>query len=421
MDFTGKRLLILGGAAQSTKIVTAAKEMGIHTIVMDINENAPAKREADESVSISLQDFDGMLQWVAAHPVDGIINICIDYAQKALQVLCDATGLPSFGNEYQVRALTDKALFKQLCKENGIDTIPEYAEEDVRSGNAEFPLFVKPAECSGSRATTTCKTFEEFEVAVAEAKKESRNGKAIIEKYLGDCPDFQPAYIFIDGEPYLQRTADRYHGFRSDGMENVSALAVSPSKYTDLFIDSGIHDRIVAMLQKLKIKTAAVFFQGFVEGDKIRFYDPGIRLPGANFENILKPATGIDVVKMFIEYALTGHITSFDPEKLKQSYLLDGQYAAISFPMVGPGVIASIEGDAAIKANKNVISGSFRRFVGERIERTGDVKQRLGEYNILAKTKEELRETIRFVEDTLVVRDTEGRDMFISKPDVSAI
>ena len=183
-NFYGKRLLILGGAAQSTKIVNAAKEMGIHTIVMDINDNAPAKMEADEAVSISLLDFDGMLKWVKENPVDGIINICIDFAQKPLQVLCEATGLPSFGNEYQVKALTDKSTFKELCRANGLDTIPEYSEEEVRSGKADFPLFVKPAECSGSRATETCQDMKEFEIAVELAKQESRNGKIIIEKYM---------------------------------------------------------------------------------------------------------------------------------------------------------------------------------------------------------------------------------------------
>ena len=59
-NFVGKRLLILGGAAQSTKIVTAANEMGIYTIVMDINENAPARKHADEFVCIRKDVFVGI-------------------------------------------------------------------------------------------------------------------------------------------------------------------------------------------------------------------------------------------------------------------------------------------------------------------------------------------------------------------------
>lgn len=419
-DYTGKRLLILGAAPQSCKIVKCAKEMGIHTIVVDINKHATAKLMADEGLDMSLFDYDGILEWCRQNPVDGIINICVDYAQKTLQYLCERLDLPCFGNAEQVRLLTDKEAFKAMCRENGIDVIPEYTEEEVLSGKAPLPLFIKPAECSGSRGVSICRVPEEVGPAFELAKSETRNGRVIVERFMGDMHDFQVTYVIVDGDVYLERTTDRYHGLETDGMHNVSALAISPSKYTDLYMNC-LDEKLRGMLKKIGLQTGAVFFQGFVDGDTIRLYDPAIRLPGANFENILKAATGIDVVRMFIEYALSGSIESFDAESMCNCYLLNGQYGAIAFPMSRAGKIEKILGVNEIEELPGMISATYRHSKGDTVKHTGDVTQRFGEYDVLAASKDELREKLRYIQDILQLLDADGNDMVISKPDLMNI
>lgn len=420
MDFSGKRLLILGGAPQSSKIVKCAKELGIYTIVADINENAPAKRGADESLNMSLFDHEGLLAWCKAHPVDGVINICVDFAQKTQLFLCEHLGLPCFGSAEQVNTLTDKQTFKKTCMKYGMDVIPEYTEEDALSGKVSLPLFVKPAEGSGSRGAYTCQTMDELKEAIDAAKKDSRNGKVIIEKFLGGHDDFQVTYIFIDGKPYLQRTADRHHGAVADHMENVSALAISPSKYMDLYLRK-YHENAQRMLMDLGLKTAPVFFQGFVDGDAIRFYDPAIRLTGANFENILKAATGLDTVKMFVEYAMSGKAGSIDLDHLSKAYLLDGKFAALAFPMSRGGRIEKVCGLDEIEKMPEVVSATYRRREGDSVKETGDVTQRFGEFDVVANSKDELKATLKAIQDKLVLLDADGQDMVISKPDLENI
>lgn len=53
MNYKGKKLLVLAGAGPHTKVVEAAKEMGIYTIVADYlpaSVYSPAKLIADESI-----------------------------------------------------------------------------------------------------------------------------------------------------------------------------------------------------------------------------------------------------------------------------------------------------------------------------------------------------------------------------------
>lgn len=50
----------------------------------------------------------------------------------------------------------------------------------------------------------------------------------------------------------------------------------------------------------LGIKNGPVFCQGFVDGDTVRLYDPGIRFTGNEYERILNKITGYDLMKSAI-------------------------------------------------------------------------------------------------------------------------
>lgn len=188
-NISGKRLLILGGAVQQLKVVKAAKAMGAHVIVADISKDTEAKRMADEALQISVTDSEGLIRWCHENPVDGVLNFCIDYAQHSHYRICHEFGFPCFGTEEQYNKLTDKAQFKRLCLDNGVDVIPEYSGSDI--DNIELPVLVKPAESSGSRGSKICKTVDELEGAIRSAAAESRNGRVLIEKYMAGHPDLK--------------------------------------------------------------------------------------------------------------------------------------------------------------------------------------------------------------------------------------
>ena len=69
-DFRGKRLLILGGAVQCLKVVETAREMGVYTIVTDLQADGAAKLSADEALPFSVTDASAILDWCGKHPVD---------------------------------------------------------------------------------------------------------------------------------------------------------------------------------------------------------------------------------------------------------------------------------------------------------------------------------------------------------------
>ena len=77
MDYTNKKLLILCGNVVHVKVVKAAKEMGVYTIVTDSLpiEEAPAKAIADEALYINVLDVDALVEYCKENKVDGVINL----------------------------------------------------------------------------------------------------------------------------------------------------------------------------------------------------------------------------------------------------------------------------------------------------------------------------------------------------------
>lgn len=416
----GKRLLVLGGAVQCCKVVEAAKRLGVYTIVTDINASRPMREVADEILPYSVKDVDGIAQWVVNNPVDGIMNLCIDAAQKVQEQLCRQFGLPGYGNADQVFSLTNKEAFKRLCQEYDIDVIPKYSSDDIQNETIEYPVLVKPAESSGSRGLEICHSKEELVVAVNRAKKVSTNGEAIIEKYMGAYPDFTMSYFVIDEEPYLYCTHDRYLGRREDGLDRQCVCQYGPSRYLNLYLKN-VEPKVKRMLKGIGLKNCPVFFQGFVDGDTLRVYDPGIRFPGTEYETAYYKANGVDLMEMIVKYALGERISEY-ADKLQNSYRLNGMRTASLLIDCRPGTIGSFEGLDEIRKIPEVTRVSQKAFVGDVIPASGDVKQRVCEVTLLSENDpEHIVTVIKNIQSLIRVKDEAGESMLVSPFDTQYV
>lgn len=412
-DLTGKKLLILAGASVHCKLVRAAKELGVYTIVTDYlaPEQSPAKLLADEYWMLNVTDVEGIVERCRRENVDGIIAGWIDVCQMSYCQICKELALPCYGTEEQFYQLTNKHAFKRLCVSSGVDVIPEYSKEDVKKGCIVFPVFVKPVDSRGSRGQAICNNMEELLDAMAAAEIESSNGDILIEKYIANRNSFQVTYLFVDGIPYLIRTTDGYKGCVTDKMDKVAICSVSPSIYTEDFMQNA-HEKIVAMMRSIGFRNGPVMLQGFYDDGIYRFYDPGLRFPGVDFDIVYKKEKSIDVMQLMVEFALTGAMDS--EAMVNADARLNGKVAAVLFPTITAGKIASIEGVDNIKGWPNVYSFTLRHKVGEEVGWTFNVNQRIAEINVLADNKAELTKIIQDTYTNFIVRDEDGKSMLFS-------
>ena len=413
-----KKILILGGTPQQIKLVNAAKKMGLYTIVTDYLENSPAKKIADKSYMYNIKDVDDIVSMCKMEKVDGVICGYIDPCQRPYQEICEKLKLPCYGTKEQFYKMTDKHAFKKMCIDNGVDVIPEYTDEDIMRGNIEYPVFVKPVDSRGSRGQSVCYTENELKKAIQYAKVESSNGDILIEKYMKNAHEFQVTYFFIAGEPYLIRTVDSYCGTEDSHMEKVVACAISPSKFTQVYLENA-HDKVVKMFKKMGFENGPIFMQGFEDNGVFLFFDPGLRFPGVDYENVYKKIYGIDIMEAMINFAIQGNCG--DIKLPKDGVWIKEKRAAVLFPTLAAGIIKKIEGFDEVLKDENVVSLYARCEVGEQIEWTFNVNQRMAEVDIVCDTTEELKKRIDDIQKLLVVSDVKNQNMTYQYFDVSRI
>ena len=417
-NYQGKKLLILGGVYLHKKVVEAANEMGIYTIVTDNIPDSPAKKIASKSYDINISDVDGIVDMCRTEKVDAVLSVCIDFCQVYYQEICEKLGLPCYGTYEQFQIFTNKELFKKVCMENGVDIIPTYSEEDIlnKDNNDNYPVLVKPAHNRGSRGQSVCNSREETAEAINLAKSLSDDGHAIIEKYMGGKEDFQVTYLVVDGKPVVVRTADRYLGPAEEKMDRVAIALSSPSSNTNLYMEK-VHKNVCSMLDAVGIKNAPVFMQGFVDGDTIRFYDPGLRFPGGDYDRVFSDVMGINLMKLLVELAFSGKIENTAELLDDETVLLKNHTIFTLHSTIRAGEIARITPVEELLAIKGVSYVSFRHEVGETIAFTGDVNQRIAEFNICGETPQDIRNTLNDVKNSFVILDQDGKDMVFCKFD----
>ncbi len=415
-DNIHKKLLILAGASVHNKLVLAAREKGIYTIVTDNLPDSPAKTIADEAWMLDIKDVDGIVAKCKENNVDGVLAAWIDPAQRPYYEVCERLGLPCYGIQEQFYRMTDKHAFKKMCIENGVDVIPEYSENDLESIN--YPVFVKPVDSRGSRGQSVCHDQEELLRAIEYARKESSNGDIIIEKYMADAHEFQVTYFFIDGTPYLIRTCDSYCGSVERHLEKVVACAVSPSRFTQAYLDKA-HNKVVGMFQKLGLKNGPVFMQGFEDNGTFRFFDPGLRFPGVDYEKIFKHVFDVDLMDAMISIALNG--TCKELVLPTDCVWLKAKHAAILFPTISAGTVTNIQGQETVKNLSGVISFLPRCKEGDQIQWSFNVNQRSAEIDCIADNISELKTLIVKIQNTFIVRDNQGHNMTLEYFNVNRI
>lgn len=426
-NFNGKKLLIIGGAFQHCKLVEAARDLGVVTYVTDYLplEKAPAKQIADKYYTYNITEIDEIVELCKREEIDGVISTSLDACQKPYQKVCEKLGVPCFGTKEQFDILTDKTLFKQYCRKNGVDVIPEYKKEDFINEETcrekvDFPILVKPGESRGSRGQTICYTFAETKNAIEFAERESSNGKVVIEKYMGQANDFSMTILMINGKAYPIRTVDRYLGKYEDGLDKLAIGSASPSIFTQLYMKN-VHARVEKLYQDIGLVNAPVFMQGFVDGDTVRFYDPGLRLPGGEYERMFYAACGKNPLYPLIEFALTGRVDVFAKEFEYGDIWLQGKVVGQVLPALRAGKIAKIEGLDEIKAMPQVIAVFDRFNAGDVIEHTKNVNQRFCEIDLVCRDNAEMKNVVDCIYDTLKIYDEAGENMIVSTYDTNIL
>jgi biotin carboxylase len=413
-----KKLIILGGNPETAVLVDIAVSMGIYTIVIDPNPNAPAKKNASETHDIDGFDTDKIASLAKKKNVDAVLVGVADILVKPYREICEKLNIHCYATEKAVEAFCSKDGFKRYCAKYDIQDIPGiYLTRDSeikKPDNLDLPLMVKPVDSGGGVGMKICRDEDDYFATVEKALTFSKKGVVLVERYMDiDCDDMAVYYTFRNGTPYLSATYDRQLTRLQGDSSPIATGTIYPSKYTDLFLQD-VHPKLCSMFKGLSIKAGILNIQFFVENNVFYCYDPGFRLQGEAPHIHLAHINGFDHRKMLINYAFTG-VFGEDDFSEKNDYMMRGQVACSIWVLLKGGKIDIVEGLNEIKSNKNVVFIVERFKVGDTVKEEFLGTERQVLYRIYVNTDSvvEVNQIIDNFKNTLNVFDSNGENMIL--------
>jgi biotin carboxylase len=210
------RILILGAGVMQGPALSIAKEMGLETVAVDADPNAPCVSLADRFEKVDLKDREGVAALGKAlmdsGGLGGVMTAGTDFSATVAWA-AEKLGLAGIPFETALDA-SDKERMRGRFKAAGAPS-PGFVictELPSKSGFVPpfpWPAVVKPVDNMGSRGCRRVDNPHELEAAVADALRFSRSGRAIVEEYM-EGPEFSVDALVYRGEITICGLADRH-------------------------------------------------------------------------------------------------------------------------------------------------------------------------------------------------------------------
>ena len=210
-----KIIMIVGAGILQAPAIKTAREMGLLTLVTDMNRDAYGMRFADFPVVMSTRDVDGTVrvakEFTKKRPINGVITVGTD-ASLTVAAVQHALDLP--GNRIDVaEATTNKIKMRERLEKNKIPQpvfYPCWSYDDVTESSKMlgFPFVIKPADNMGARGVMRVNNTEMLRFAYERAKNASPRGEIITETFM-EGPELSIDALVWEGEIYITGVADR--------------------------------------------------------------------------------------------------------------------------------------------------------------------------------------------------------------------
>lgn len=331
-----KKVLFLGAAPSQVPPILYAKAQGHYVITCDYLPDNVGHQFADESYNVSTTDKEEVLVLAQKLQIDGIVAYASDPAAPTCAYVAEKMGL--IGNPYEsVLILARKDLFRDFLKKHGFN-VPKsqsfYELSLAKEWLTEIglPAFVKPVDSSGSKGVTEIQNFDELENAFNHALSFSREKKVVIEqKIIKKGYQVAGDGFVVDGKLAFRCWADEHFDKLCNGLVPIGQTF--PTSHSDELLQIA-HQETQRLLDLLNIKHGALNFDFvFDENGNFYFLELGPRNGGCLIPEVIKYATGVDLIKVTVDSAL-----GLDCSDIKQantvgywsSYMVhsltDGQY-----------------------------------------------------------------------------------------------
>ena len=393
-----KRILFLGGSKFQMPPIKYAKEQGHYVITCDYLPDNPGHKYADEYHNVSTTDREEVLELAEKLKVDGIVAYASDPAAPTQAYVANLMGLPS--NPYEaVEILSRKDYFRAFMEKNGF-LVPK-SESFDNIGNAfdwfdelKKPVIVKPVDSSGSKGVTKVYNEEELLHAFTYALEYSRAKMVVIEEFfVRDGYQVAGDGFIVDGKLVFRCWANEHFDKLCNPFVPIGESF--PSIMTEYTLQQA-QSETQRLLELLHMKHGALNFDFHynAKGD-FSFLELGPRNGGNLIPEVIKYATGVDLVKYTVDSAL-----GFDCSDLKMKEV-DGFYSSYMLHAIEDGIVKEIWYSDEIR--NNILEETIFIQPGDEVKKFDGSNHTLGTMIMKFNSQEEMLEKMDNMEKYLKV------------------
>jgi biotin carboxylase len=183
-----RRIMVSGAGHNQIPYIERAKNLGLFTVAIDGNPDAPGFAAAHAREVVDIRDAEAVVRAAKKLRVDAIYPSA-EVGVEAAAAAAHCLGLPGITAE-TARKVRHKGEMRRALQGQGINSNPPFAvvsnlsEANDAASQVGFPLVVKPADGQGSRSVARVLREDELEAAVSSALDASYCGEAVIERFM---------------------------------------------------------------------------------------------------------------------------------------------------------------------------------------------------------------------------------------------
>ena len=416
-DLKGQRILLMSGSMDACEIVRIAKQMGLLVYATDFYETSPVKEIADKSFMVSTANVIDVVELCKREKINGIFSGYTDSVLPYMERVSHYYKVPFWGDENNIHMCIDKRLFKEACKKAKVPVVPWQllTTEDYTIQDISLPVVVKPVDNSGSRGVFKCYNDDDLKKYIKKAFEYSDKKEVLIEQLMPVNNEFSVYYVLCNGKAKLFSMGDRFVDVVDENTAPQAKGMFFPSRHINAFMEK-VDKRIKVFFEQNNMKDGFVFIQGFTD-ENSDFYinEIGYRLNGGFTYLFNEYYNDFKLVEQLILYSLRGEM---DPNETKKIDPFFNGYGLLITVSLKEGVIGCIDGVEAIRDHPNVLRFIQHHFVGDELRLHGTSTQIFGYIHCVAKTEKDLKSTLTFIRQKLVVNNKEGESLLIGIMDL---
>jgi phosphoribosylamine-glycine ligase len=396
--------IVLGGTNPHRALIENLKNRGFYTVLVDYNDNPPAKNVADEHICESTLDLDKVLRIAIDRKAKLVISTCIDQANVTACYVGEKFGLPIPYSYKCALDISNKTTMKELMQQGNIPTsnfISLNEKEEFNFKDLAFPLVVKPSDSNGSKGVRRVNTVEELNQSLIDAFNISRCKKVIVEEFV-EGQEIGVDCFITDEEAHIITMHQKRKPKTKDASVIFSIGSISPPCISETAKNS-IQTIANQIAETFNLKNTPLLIQAIVNGDDVKVVEFAPRIGGGlNFRKI----------KLFAKFdIINAAVNSFLNITVNPFFIKPDFFYSENHIYTEPGVFGEIINYKDLIDNQTVVEFYPNKMRGMQIQAGKASKDRAASFIVKADSMEEIVDKVKNTLNTVKVLDIDGREL----------